>query len=336
MRAPAFWSAPRPSLAARALAPIGAIVGGVTARRMRETGVRAALPVVCVGNFTVGGTGKTPVALALADLLAGAGERPVFLSRGHGARVAQPTRVHPDTHGAAEVGDEPLLLARVRPTIVSPDRPAGAALAAATSGASVIVMDDGLQNPSLLKDCTIAVVDGETGIGNGLCLPAGPLRAPLAGQLGHVHAVVTMGDGPGGAAVASAARARGLPVFAALLAPDEAAAAQLAGARVLAFAGIGRPEKLFATLRAIGAEVVEAVPLPDHHAYAPGEAQALVERARAAGLLAVTTTKDAVKTGPIAGLAVLPVAARFANASGLLALVMRRIEAARRAGEPGA
>ncbi|MGJ3265589.1 MAG: tetraacyldisaccharide 4'-kinase [Salinarimonas sp.] len=334
MRAPAFWTAATPHLAARLLAPVGALSGAVAARRMARPGTRAALPVICVGNFTAGGAGKTPTALALATLLAEIGLAPVFLTRGHGGRTRGPLRVDPAVHDHHDVGDGALLLARAGPTIVSPDRVAGAALAQET-GADVIVMDDGLQNPSLAKDLAFAVVDGETGAGNGLCLPAGPLRAPLAAQWPHVDALVLMGRGAPGARLADEGRARGKAVFQARLAPDPALVERLDGARVLAFAGIGRPEKFFRTLEDCGASLVERVALPDHHVYRRGEAEALLAHARTRGLVTVTTEKDAARLPALDELLALPVTARFEDADGLRSLVAARIAAAAAARREG-
>jgi tetraacyldisaccharide 4'-kinase len=298
MRAPAFWWRP-PSLAASALRPIGLVYGAVAARRMERRGERAGVPVICVGNFTAGGAGKTPTALAVAQRLIDAGERPVFLSRGYGGRLRGPVRVDPARHGALDVGDEPLLLARIAPAIVAHDRPAGARLAVA-EGASVIVMDDGLQNPSLTKDLTIAVVDGQTGVGNGLCLPAGPLRAPLSAQWPHVDAVIVVGAGAGGDAVAHETERRGKRAIRARLEPDPATTALLRGRRVLAFAGIGRPEKLFATVEACGAQIIVRRAFPDHHRFTARDVAALAVRAEADGLALVTTEKDCarIETAP--------------------------------------
>src|SRR5690348_2940661 len=164
MREPAFWWR-KPGLAASLLAPLGALYGAVAARRMRRLGQRARAPVVCIGNLTVGGAGKTPTAIAAAQALREAGAKPAFLTRGYGGRLAGPVAVAP-THDAADVGDEPLLLARVAPTVVARDRVAGA-IAAVEAGADVIVMDDGFQNPALAKDLSLLVVDGRRGIGNG-------------------------------------------------------------------------------------------------------------------------------------------------------------------------
>jgi len=265
MRAPGFWDDGGPL--AWLLAPAGAVLGGITTWRMSLAGAKAPVPVVCIGNFTAGGAGKTPTAIAVAELLRQAGRRPVFLSRGYGGSVRDPVQVDPALHRAAQVGDEPLLLARHGPAVVSPDRVAGAALAA-TLG-DVIVMDDGLQNPSLTKDLRLAVVDGAAGIGNGLCVPAGPLRARAA--------------------------AAGVPVLTGSLVPDPAAAARLAGRRVLAFAGIGRPGKVFATLEALGATVGARHAFADHHAFTRAELDGLMQEAARGGMVPVTTEKDRVR-----------------------------------------
>lgn len=294
MRPPAFWAAGPDHPAARGLAPFAALYGALVARRMDRPGAPAGCPVLCLGNFTLGGAGKTPAALAVAALLAELGRRPAFLSRGYGGLNAGPVRVDPDRHAAAEVGDEPLLLARRAPAIVSRDRPAGAALCRQL-GADVIVMDDGLQNPSLVKDLSFAVVDGLAGLGNGLPFPAGPLRAPLARQWPHVGGLIVIGDGAGGDAVARPAERRGLPVHRARLVRE---ADDLAGRRCLAFAGIGRPEKFFATLATAGAVIAGTRPFPDHHPYRPGELAALAESARRLGADLVTTEKDAVRLPP--------------------------------------
>jgi tetraacyldisaccharide 4'-kinase len=257
---------------------------------MAQSGWRPDVPVLCVGNFTVGGSGKTPTAIAVAKLLAEAGHRPFFLSRGYGGALAGPVRV--DAQGAAAVGDEPLLLARTAPTIVARDRPAGAR-AAIAAGADVIVMDDGWQNPSLAKDLTIAVLDGRRGLGNGRVFPAGPLRAPLETQLDHADALLVIGP-PGLAAVPAitAAERRRLPRFAGDLAPDPATLARLAGARALAFAGIADPTKFFATVETCGIAVAARRGFPDHHRFAPDEIARLMAEADAQRLTLVTTEKD--------------------------------------------
>jgi len=292
-RAPSFWSVPG-HVFSTLLAPVGALIGAVTLHRMTKAGHAVDAVVICVGNPTVGGAGKTPTACALLDFLTARGARPFALLRGHGGREAGPLLVDPARHDAAAVGDEALLLAQVAPTIISRDRYSGAQLAA-RSGATHIVMDDGFQNPSLLKDASLLVVDGGAGIGNGRVLPAGPLRAPLRPQVARADAVLVIGDGEAGAAVARTL-AGACPVLRARLVPDTT---DLTGCRVLAFAGIGRPEKFFTTLRQMGADVVVARAFPDHHPYAPSDIEALLAQADAAGLRAVTTTKDFARlTGP--------------------------------------
>lgn len=331
MRAPAFWWRP-PSLASALLAPIGWIYGAVTARRMARPGTRAGVPVICVGNFVAGGAGKTPTAIAIAGHLSADGRRPVFLSRGYGGTLVGPIRVDPAVHRAQDCGDEPLLLARAAPTVVARDRLAGARLAA-TLG-DVIVMDDGLQNPTLHKDLTIAVVDGESGVGNGLCFPAGPLRAPLLEQLSHVDVVIVIGPGQAGDAVARRAgevgrRGRPARVLRATLSPDPVAAGRLSGRAVLAFAGIGRPEKFWRTLELIGSRLAARRPFPDHHPYTRAEIDSLLDEARRQGLTLVTTEKDWVRVvrviAPDAApaIAVLPVSLACQDEAGWTALMAR-------------
>jgi tetraacyldisaccharide 4'-kinase len=281
--------------------------------RLKAQGRSVGVPVVCLGNFIVGGSGKTPAALAAARLLLAAHERPFFLSRGYGGRLAGPVLVNPAVHGAADVGDEPLLLARLAPTIVARDRVAGAA-AAACGGASVVVMDDGLQNPSLRKDLAIIVVDGRRGIGNGRVFPAGPLRAPLDSQIARAHALLLVGPRDAAAAVVAMAQHRLLPVLHGRIEADRQSLAALTGRKIMAFAGIADPQKFFATLAEAGLVVAEQISFADHHRYTPAEARMLLERAQAQNLLLLTTEKDHARlTGDrqLAGLAeraaVLPV-----------------------------
>ena len=316
MRAPGFWWRPKPGALARLLQPLGLLYGAATLARMRRPGLDIGIPVICVGNFVAGGAGKTPTALALCALLAGRGQTPFILSRGYGGRLAGPIEVDPARHGATDVGDEPLLMARAMRTIVARDRPAGAALARSL-GASVVVMDDGLQNPSLAKSLKLAVVDGAGGAGNGLCLPAGPLRAPLAGQFALTDAVILIGEGTAGERVAAAARMHDLPVLRARLDPPPALREALRGRRVVAVSGIGRPEKFTATLRDAGADIVAERIFADHHAYTAADVSDLLAQAKASDSLVATTEKDATKLVPLwpggeaARLLVVPVTLSF-------------------------
>ncbi len=291
MREPPFWWQPRTG---GLIEPMALIYGAVAAARMSLRGRRAGLPVICLGNLTVGGAGKTPAALAVAQLLRAAQERPFFLSRGYGGRLAGPVRVNPAVHRAADVGDEPLLLAQLAPAVVARDRVAGAQFAQ-YAGASVIVMDDGLQNPALAKDLSIIVVDGRRGIGNGRVIPAGPLRAPLGAQLRHAQALLVVGPIEGAADVITRAEQCGLKIFHARLEPDRAIVAAIGKRKVLAFAGIGHPDKFFATLTEAGVMIAERAGFEDHHRFTEAQAQDLLARARAANLMLVTTEKDLVR-----------------------------------------
>ena len=324
MRAPKFWIARRPNLIARALQPIGWLYGEVAASRMTKPGRRVGAPVVCVGNFVAGGAGKTPAAIALARIFIAQRRRVAFLSRGYGgANRAEPVEVDPNAHTAAMVGDEPLLLARTAPCWVGKDRVRSARRAVA-AGADALIMDDGLQNPELVKDLALAVVDGETGFGNGLCLPAGPLRAPLKAQLRLVKGLVVVGGDD--AAVGDISRlAAGKTVLRANLEPDALAAAPLIGREVVAFAGIARPEKFYATLRRVGAQIVATRDFPDHHHYKPREIEALREEAARRGALLATTEKDAARLSPREArwVTTLPVTLRFEDPAAARALLAK-------------
>jgi tetraacyldisaccharide 4'-kinase len=328
MREPAFWWR-KAGLACGLLAPAAACYGAIAARRMARPGARAGVPVLCVGNFTLGGAGKTPAVMRLAKMLQEAGERVFCLSRGYGGSLAGPKLVDIKTDRAAQVGDEALLLARVAPTVVARDRVAGAAFAKA-QGATVVVMDDGLQNGSLAKDFTIAVVDGRRGLGNARVFPAGPLRAPLAAQLACTDALLVIGNGDGARDVAAAAP--GLPVFHGRLQPDPAAVAELKARKVLAFAGIGDPDKFIATATEAGIAVAQRQAFPDHHRFTAEEAAELIMRAEHDGLALLTTEKDRarMKGEPLlAALAakahVLPVTLAVDEAEDLRALVLAKV-----------
>lgn len=294
MREPSFWWR-SPGVEALALAPVAAAYGAVAAHRMGRRGHPAGIPVICIGNFTVGGAGKTPTAIALGRMLVNAGRRVAFLSRGYGGEAKGPLRVDPARDNAGEVGDEPLLLARLAPTFVSHDRVAGAAMARAT-GASVIVMDDGFQNPSLDKNFSLVVMDGYRGVGNGRVIPAGPMRAPLRAQMRHADALLILGNPSSQCEAAIAeAQTRGIPVFHGRLEAEADAVSALTGRRVLAFAGIGDPGKFFSTVIEAGIPAPVRQGFPDHHRYSSAEAKALVERAVREDLVLVTTEKDLVR-----------------------------------------
>lgn len=329
MRAPAFWQAGGNRLAAWLLAPIGWLYGRITLARLAREGERVALPVIAIGNFTAGGAGKTPVARALATALAQRGEKPFILSRGYGGSLRGPHRVEPAHDNAAMVGDEPLMLARTCPVIVSRDRRAGAKLAI-QQGASVLVLDDALHNPHLAKDFALAVVDGGAGFGNGFCLPAGPLRAPFRPMLRHMDAILMIGADRHHVAVEWGGR----PIFASAIAADPRMAEALRGQCVLAFCGIGRPEKFAETLREIGAEIVRLRAFPDHHAFTESEASALLSEAGKLGAMLVTTEKDAMRLagGPAReklreAAKVLPVSVPLPD--DLLAAIYRAVDSSR-------
>jgi tetraacyldisaccharide 4'-kinase len=270
----------------RALSPLSSLTAALTARRLRRPAADPGIPVICVGTAGVGGAGKTIVVL---DLLARLPQRPAALTRGYGGRLAGPLLVDRDVHGPRDVGDEALLLAAVAPTIVARDRAAGARLALA-EGAGVIVMDDGLQNPAVKKTISLLVIDGGYGFGNGRLLPAGPLREPVAAAAARCQAAIIIGLDETGALLHLPP---GLPVLRASLAPD---CAQGLGHRpVLAFAGIGRPEKFFRSVRALGADLVATRAFGDHHAYSDSDAHRLLETAASLGATLVTTQKDFVR-----------------------------------------
>ena len=306
MRAPEFWTHDDGASrwVARLLSPLGWLYGETVASKARgATPYRPGAAVICVGNLTVGGTGKTPVAIEIARLLIARGRKPFFLSRGYGGRLHGPLLVAEDSR-AADVGDEPLLLAHTAPVIVARDRREGARLAV-EHGADTIVMDDGHQNFALAKDLSLVVVDGETGFGNGRVLPAGPLREPVAQGLARADAVIVTGEGrpPLGAFAG--------PVLHTHL--IHSGGPDIAHRRVVAFAGIGRPEKFFHAVAARGAEIVATKHYADHHAYTPAEIARLRSEVRSAGALLVTTEKDFVRLTPLEreGIEALPVRASF-------------------------
>jgi tetraacyldisaccharide 4'-kinase len=300
MREPGFWHRPS-SWISRLLTPLGAFYGLVAAYRLQREGFDAGIPVLCIGNYHVGGAGKTPAVLALTKLLRDLGETPVVLSRGYGGRLRGPIKVDPGRHAAADVGDEPLMLARTVPVVVARDRIAGVALAR-SQDASVILMDDGFQNPAIAKDASLIVIDSERGLGNGRVLPAGPLRAPLLPQLERTDALIVVGDGTAAEGVAAAIAARGRPVLTAHLRADDASVLALRGKRALAFAGIGDPGRFFRTLRACGIEVVVERAFADHHPFSQAEIETLLGQAKRDALMLVTTEKDLARLQSAGGL----------------------------------
>ena len=267
------------------------LYGAVAAKRLQRRGIDAGIPVICVGNYHVGGAGKTPTVLALAKLLRDLGELPVVLSRGYGAKLRGPVKVDRERHVADDVGDEPLMMAQSLPVVISRDRAEGVALAK-SQGATVIVMDDGFQNPAIVKDASLIVIDSARGLGNGKVFPAGPLRAPLGPQLARTDALIVVGDGTAAGAVAAEIAAQGKPVFHARVRPDEGSVNSLHGKRVLAFAGIGDPARFFNTLRDSGIEVVRCRAFADHHAFSDREIEDLIAEAGREALTLVTTEKD--------------------------------------------
>ena len=318
MRAPEFWDSATPAAqtCAALLSPIGAVYGlSVRLRESRGRPYRSKARVICIGNLTAGGSGKTPVAIAIASLLSRLGKT-MFLTRGYGGRLRGPIIVEPSRHTARDTGDEPLLLAQSATTIMARNRAAGARLAD-SSAADFIVMDDGFQNFSIAKDLAIVIVDSKTGFGNGKLLPAGPLREPVLSGLSRAGAIIVVGndaphlppfDGP-------ILRASLIPET-----PDD-----FRGSKLMAFAGIGRPQKFFHMLASYGAELAGMEAFPDHHLFTAAEVVRLKRRASDAGALLVTTAKDYVRLNPAMrnGIVPVPVNAVFEDRAALDALLGR-------------
>lgn len=325
MRPPEFWTANAegraraPTLRAL-LTPLSWVYAAAAAHRQRTTIVRhAGAPVICIGNLTVGGAGKTPIARAIRAKL---GENTHLLSRGYGGRAIGPLRVTPDMD-AREVGDEPLLHATDGPAWVSRDRLAGAH-AACHAGAHAIVMDDGFQNPALAKDLSIVVIDPGFGVGNGAVFPAGPLRERLADGLARADAIVFAHPWTPNGARAPQDPMEWLadfskPILHAVIEP----VGGLPSGKLVAFAGLARPEKFFDTLEALGAELEEALPFPDHHVFSTDDFDFLEGLAEERGASLITTEKDAARLTPEwrARVAILPVHARFEDERALDALL---------------
>jgi tetraacyldisaccharide 4'-kinase len=334
MRAPDFWDE-KPgagtNLLAGLLAPVGAAVDAAgRLRRAVARPYRAPVPVVCAGNLVAGGSGKTPTVLALAVLLARRGIAAHIVMRGYGGRLAGPVRIDPATHDAGAVGDEAMLAAVHAPCWIARNRAAGVR-AAVDAGAEAILLDDGFQNPHVAKDLSLVVVDATYGFGNCRLIPAGPLRERVADGLARANAVVLIdgeADAPGPLA------GSGLPILRAELVPLDGE--RFAGARVVAFAGIGRPGKFFASLGRLGAELVVERGFADHHRYRGDELAALRRAAERAGAALVTTVKDWVRLPPAErkGIAVLDIELRWRDESAvenLLQPLFDRIDGGRKA-----
>ena len=284
-----FWWYRKKSVLAAALTPFGALYGSIAAGRMaKHDAYRTRCPVICIGNFTAGGGGKTPTSIAVANLLKAMGKSPAFLTRGYGGTDRGPVRVK--DQDASTVGDEPLLLAAVAPTFVSAERVAGAKAVEETD-ADVIVMDDGFQNPSLAKDFSLIVVDAASGLGNGLVMPAGPLRAPLEAQISHADALLVVGEGKKAASLIETFECAGKPVLKAKIEPN-CDPRWLGVLPAIGFAGIARPGKFFATLKANGARLIASHGFPDHHRFTERQARRLLKEADAQKAMLVTTEKD--------------------------------------------
>lgn len=288
MRDPRFWQ--KDGLVPKLLSPLSLLWrAGACVRAKTTTARHPGCPVFCVGNFTVGGAGKTPTSVALFDVLSALGRHPHFVSRGYGGSIAGPHRVDPDLDDASKVGDEPLLLAHHGPAWISRERFLGAEMAR-DAGADAIILDDGLQNPSLIKDCSFAVIDSNYGIGNGRVMPAGPMREPLISGLEKVHAIILIGDKTPDFITHLPAS---VPILRARIVPVNGD--RFAGKNVVAFAGIGRPQKFYDSLALVGARIVATQDFDDHHVFAPDELTALRITAAKLDAELVTTQKDLMR-----------------------------------------
>lgn len=295
MRAPGFWwrTPDRPGLVPRLLAPLGWLYAAGTAHRLRQRGYTPRVPVICIGNLTAGGAGKTPTALALIEHLTARNREVHVVSRGYGGRLDGPLRVDEARHTAKDVGDEPLLMSAFAPVWMAKDRAAGVR-AAEAAGAEVILLDDGFQSPAVTPSLSLVVVDAARGFGNGRCIPAGPLREPVATGLARADLVLTIGDAPAQDRFDAIWGAPTLPRLRGALNPLQMGM-DWSGERVLAFAGIADPSRFFATLKAQGAHLIRAEALGDHEPLSETLLRRLEAEAAAAGAQLVTTEKDAAR-----------------------------------------
>ena len=336
MRPPRFWTGkhkgPLAPVATTLLTPLSSLYAWAGARRIRKTTPTEVPPtVICIGNLSVGGTGKTPIAIAALDLLRGRDIRAHAVTRGYGGTLSGPVRVDLDRHTARETGDEPRLLSRAAPTWISHDRVFGARQAAA-AGATAVVLDDGYQNPRLAKDFSLLVIDAEAGWGNGRVFPAGPLREPVSAGLKRASAVIVMLPDP---EYVPDLDALGLaeveiPVLLAWLEPK----APPPKGPLLAFAGIGRPQKFYSTLTRAGGEIVETRDFPDHHGYSPRELGDMIDLAASHEARLITTEKDWVRIPKEyrANIDAFPVQAAFAESARFEALLLDAMDARPRLG----
>ncbi len=296
LKTPEFWySQGKPDVRALALAPAGMIYGAVSGRIQTCTkGVQATVPVLCVGNITAGGSGKTPAAIMICEMVKELeiSRFPVFLSRGYGKKnqITGSLIVDRTIHGAEDAGDEPLLLAKHARVVVDGDRVRGAETAREL-GADFLIMDDGLQNPRLIKDFVIIVIDGSAGFGNGLVMPAGPLREPAGSGLRKGDLVLIVGEDKTGIVRQIPPE---LPVAFATLHPESGHPVRKGG-RYFAFAGIARPQKFFAMVEDLGGGIAGTREFADHHAYTPEDLSDLRKQAQSANASLITTEKDIVK-----------------------------------------
>lgn len=323
MQQPDFWYGSRYGIAAQLLWPAGLAYSLVSKiRKTFSKSWRASVPVVCIGNLSVGGTGKTPTAIAIAKFFIRRNINIHFLSRGYGKTLDGPIRVNPSQHTAIDVGDEPLLLSNIAPTWVSADRRAGAELAI-SAGATTLIMDDGFQNTSIHKDISILVIDGEVGFGNGKIFPAGPLRENVENGTKKANAVLIIGDDTKGLreCIKSLQRSN-LKILHGQLIP-ELNDINLKGERVIAFAGIGRPEKFFRTLRSLGCVISETIKFNDHHNYTSNDIYNLEQQAKNLNAKLVTTSKDRIRLDKDSALNVIeiPVILKWEDSSELLGLL---------------